>query len=355
MELTKIGYSLIKIGIKSLLSVNMANHISYMDDNQFKIVDSGVILEKYKFPKKVGIVFLGRRKPRVHSKSEKEKDELSLDFDQDACAFFFLQLNHHQNIFEFQIINLSTIKEKIPKKDESLFDWLDNLAQKHSDMTINYWIGITKEPIPKLEGWDFLDMDAEKTISRKILWLITSRHWDKSRMPPSLFEYLLATVFRCALESLDRDLNDDKLNKKFLRNDEHKQVTRGCIFDFKHRQTSVSIFKLCYGCKKRLSKLEELIKNKDKDNDIHLVSDVNTILSREWMGTYEMRDFPLFNLKRIYKYDVDRNSGYNKDWKEKFRDSITDKFAEWTLGNILGGIIGGLITALFFIAFGLSI
>ncbi len=321
-------------------------------------VDSEVNLEKYVFPKKVGITFLERRKRKVHnnknqSKSEKEKDELSLDFDQDACAFFILQLNHNQNIFEFQIVDLKTIPKK--KEKERIWEWLDEFSSNHSDQSINYWIGITDELIPGHETWHLDKRKAERTKSHKLLWIITSRDWEKYRSPPSLFEYLLATVFRCALESLSTELENDELRKsKFLRHYEHK-VSRGCIFDFTHRRGSISIFKLCFGCMKKLSKLEVLIKNNDKNNDINLVGDVNTILSRKWMGTYEKRDSPLFNLKRIYKYDIDKNSGYNKDWKEKFRDSISDKFAEWTLGNIVGGIIGGLITALFFIVFGLSV
>jgi hypothetical protein len=57
-----------------------------------------------------------------------------------------LNMNQHQNIFEFQIVDLT----EIPKKDngKDLFDWLDNFAQ-YSILSINYWIAITSEPIPK--------------------------------------------------------------------------------------------------------------------------------------------------------------------------------------------------------------
>ena len=49
----------------------------------------------------------------------------------------------------------------------------------------------------------------------------------------------------------------------------------------------------------------------------------------------------------MYKYDIDRNSGFYKDWMEKFRESVSNKLAEWTIGNILGGTIGGIVAVIF--------
>lgn len=307
-----------------------------------------VKLEKYTFPKKIGIVFLERRKRVVENDSKssnlkKEGDELSLDFDQDACAFFLLHMNHYQNTFEFQVIDLDTI----PKMDnkESLLDWLDRFALENSNLNINYWMGITSEPVAGHKTWHFDKKTEKETKSSRLLWIITSRGWEKHRSPPSLFEYLLVTLFRCALESLNREIEDEELQKlEFLRHKLHK-VTRGCIFDFTHRRTSVSIFKLCFGCKQKLSLLEKSIK--EKGNDINLVSDVATLLSKEWMGTPEKRDSPLYDLKKIYKYDIDRNSGFNKGLREKLRDNIIDNFAQWTVGTVVTGLIGIIFTIIF--------
>jgi hypothetical protein len=122
------------------------------------------------------------------------------------------------------------------------------------------------------------------------------------------------------------------------------------MFDFTHRRSSVSIFKLCFGCEEKLRKLEDLIRKNGNNWYINLVDDVNTVLSKEWMGSPEKRDSPLFNLKKMYKYDVDRNSGFNKGLLEKFRDSISDNLAQWTVGTVVAGLVGIIVTvvSLFF-------
>jgi len=58
-----------------------------------------------------------------------------------------------------------------------------------------------------------------------------------------------------------------------------------------------------------------------------LSQQIEKALSRGWMGSPEKRETPFYNLKRIYKYDVDHNSGFNKKPLERFRDSIIDNSA----------------------------
>jgi hypothetical protein len=309
--------------------------------------------EKFKFPKKVGIVFLERRKRVVEVDTQmptlrKEKDELSLNFDQNACAFFLLQLNQYQNIFEFQVIDIPIPEEEdkislIPRGNdkEDLLGWVHRFALDNSDLSINYWIGITSELVSDKPTWHFDGREIKDIKSHKILWIISSKDWEEYRSPPSLFEYLLTTVFRCALQSLNMELGGVR---HFLRNKNHK-VTRGCIFDFTHRRESVSIFKLCSGCKNELSLLENTIK--DGNNYVNLVGNVNNILSKEWMGSPEKRDSPLYDLKKIYKYDVDRNSGFKKGLWEKLRDSVTDNLAQWTVGTAVTGLIGIILVIIF--------
>jgi hypothetical protein len=84
---------------------------------------------------------------------------------------------------------------------------------------------------------------------------------------------------------------------------------------------------------------------------VALVEAIDIILSRKWMGKPEERDSPFHNLKKIFNYDVDRNSGFYKKWHETFRDTIIDKTAEWTVAPIITGLIGALIGALFVTVF----
>ena len=72
------------------------------------------------------------------------------------------------------------------------------------------------------------------------------------------------------------------------------------------------------------------------------------------MGNLEKRDSAFYNLKKMFKYDIDRNSGFYKKWHEKFRDTIVDKSAEWTIGPIIGGFIAGMITVFFVVVFNIK-
>jgi len=155
--------------------------------------------------------------------------------------------------------------------------------------------------VPSHTTWHFDKKEAEFTRSKKILWIITSKGWDKHRSPPSLFEYLLATMFRCSIQSPSTELQDEKLGILKFRSKDHK-VTWGCIFDFTHRRSSVSIFKLCLDCESKLSLIEKTIK--DKCNNVNLVGDINTILSKKWMGTPEKRDSPIYELTNMMLTEI---------------------------------------------------
>ena len=62
------------------------------------------------------------------------------------------------------------------------------------------------------------------------------------------------------------------------------------------------------------------------------------------MGDPDLRDSPLFNLKKNFKYDVDHNSGFYKSRREKIRDIIIENIPQWTIGSFLTSIITGTVT-----------
>jgi hypothetical protein len=72
------------------------------------------------------------------------------------------------------------------------------------------------------------------------------------------------------------------------------------------------------------------------------------------LGDLEQDDSPFNNLKKIYKYDINRNSGFNKRLREKFRDSIIDKSAEWTIGTVIIGVITGIVGVFLYLLFGVK-
>ena len=64
------------------------------------------------------------------------------------------------------------------------------------------------------------------------------------------------------------------------------------------------------------------------------------------MGDIEKKDSALYNIKKNYGYDINRNSGFNKKWWETIRDSIMENIAQWVLGSLVCGVITGILVLL---------
>jgi hypothetical protein len=60
----------------------------------------------------------------------------------------------------------------------------------------------------------------------------------------------------------------------------------------------------------------------------------------------EKKDSPLYNIKKNYGYDINRNSDFNKKWWEIIRDNILENTAGWVLGTLVFGIITGILILL---------
>jgi hypothetical protein len=60
----------------------------------------------------------------------------------------------------------------------------------------------------------------------------------------------------------------------------------------------------------------------------------------------EKKDSPLYNIKKNYGYDINRNSGFNKKWWEIIRGGILENTAGWVLGTLVSGIITGILILL---------
>ena len=117
----------------------------------------------------------------------------------------------------------------------------------------------------------------------------------------------------------------------------------------KHIRILLSNPYLCGVCKERLLDLQEIIKKKEH-KELSLWEDINRVLCRQWMGSPEKRDSPIYNLKKTYGYDLDHNSGFYKSTLERFRDNISNNIAEWTVGGIIAialSLLGAYFTLLF--------
>ena len=285
------------------------------------------------FPRPIGIIF-------IEDVEKRKKSWPHLDFDQDACSYFLLQMNSIQNLFEFQVITLYVPSDyTLPDKTENIFDWFKELvgSTKLKEFGIKDWIGITSENLPGNLLLESERIDEENTAS-----IITSYKWQKLRSPPSVFEHIVISILNVALYALDMQFNDDPDNS-FLNS---HYATRGCLFDYvdwlQHARIGVANPQICSSCKNDLLSLAEEIKTRTKSK-IQIIDEINKVLSREWMGDFETRDSPIYNIKKIYGYDVDANSGYYKKWWEYARDSIKENSIVWLITGILSGVLALIV------------
>lgn len=295
--------------------------------------------KKNNLPKRVGIVFV--------EGISTGKSKVKLNFDQFAFAHLFLQLNKTQRLFDFQIVSpVESNGFTLPNPGEDILKWfieqIGNFEKKENERNkkygIDYWISITSEPLYEN------NLFCQGTSSGdKLIWVITSHDWEKKYCPPSLFEYLISLIIMCCLNTLSHEYKGSS-------HQHDVDTNSGCIFENTqlkaYRRISVSNPLLCFQCKKQIQDLDYKLK---ESTGISLNEEVDKILSKEWMGSIDKRDSPLYNLNRNYKYNIDLHSGFYKTTLEKFRDSIIENLPEWIVGTVITGIIGGI-----FVIFGLK-
>ena len=191
------------------------------------------------YPKKVGVIFLigkgeyGKKSFTPFSKKS---------FDPLPCAHLLLQLNAHQNMLNFQIISLSRgelgeaqLRHLTAMDDGDLFSPFNELLDGIERATrgkwddLHYWIGITTMNIntrvengPRNSFYEVRNGDEFNGSPQRRMAIITSSAWEDFFSPPSLFEYVTFTSFKCALNFISRDLNDEIRDHK----------PSGCIFDY---------------------------------------------------------------------------------------------------------------------------
>ena len=303
------------------------------------------------FKKNVGIVFL---------ENINNQDEWSpnLNFEQDACSYFLLQMNPVQDIFDFQIVTpffdeyytqdqfkkefsvpvVTSYHKKSAAERRKLENWFNKIIgtiQKYSKaMDIDYWMFITSEQLSL--NWNFCNNDS------KTAWLITSHAWQRSYSPPSLFEYLAITIFTCSLYALALEFDRKDHNS-------HYSSTKGCIFDFtRHkpfRRILVSNPQICMDCLNHFNHIQQTIVVQTQ-KQVDLVSSIERVLDSGWIGTKENKNSPHFILKKNYGFDLNENSGFNKTLKEKIRDFIMEHQILSLIVTVIGTVlaVAGIIS-----------
>jgi hypothetical protein len=247
------------------------------------------------------------------------------NFDEYAFKYFILYVNQIQSTYEF---NFPDIDDDYPFTTEKV-----NFDSSHKKV-----ISFTKK--------NNLDSDHFITIitnsfnnnyffnANKKTSVITTDVWDKHFSPPSLFEYLLHCIFTCLIYS-QNTLNNGSLTAQQSEIDicSHTE-TKGCLADLtrlkKDDKVAISLGYICDEHKEEITTYygENYLK------------ELEFVIKREWIGNINDKESVAYNLKHIFKFNILKDSGFNKTWLEK----VTESFYQIP-GSLIGETMKILITA----------
>jgi hypothetical protein len=72
------------------------------------------------------------------------------------------------------------------------------------------------------------------------------------------------------------------------------------------------------------------------------------MISRSWIGSIDTPESVAYNLRRYFKFNIDKDSGFNKTFWEKARDHLPEAPKEIIVALIsalIGAIVGILISS----------
>ena len=112
--------------------------------------------------------------------------------------------------------------------------------------------------------------------------------------------------------------------------------TRGCCLDYTSSKmddrVDIVLGYLCDKCKEDL--IQKIIKE--------YYSDIASILSREWIGDMDKFGSVAYNLKHYFKFDINKDSGFNKTFWERSKDHF-DEIPSQSFNALITAIIGILV------------
>jgi len=253
------------------------------------------------------------------------------NFDQFACKYFVLNLNKIQKCFEFEFPEVEQKTSYFLPKTGSLekrdiftkFSEMINQLKREGNLQVepDLFVGITSVKLTKNFFWTVEDNFS----------VITTVDWEKLFSPPSVFEYLTHCIIGSVIQMAHP-----------LVGSHHE--TRGCLLDFTlfKRDDKVSIL-LGYICDSCIYNIEKFL---GKD----IVDCIKSMCSRNWIGEIEDPDSVAHGMKKFFKVDLDKDTGFYKTPWEKIKESFIELPKEIiliVLSAFLGALFGAFIASLF--------
>jgi len=228
-------------------------------------------------------------------------------------------MNNIQSAYEFifpEIDNYFYNKERY--SSDELFDLFTLVKQDVKfEGEPDYFINIIQ---PKIVGGLFFECRGDVAF-------ITTDLWERIFSPPSLFEYLLHCISASLIFMHPKiDLGS------------HKE-TRGCTLDYTRYKmddkVDISLGYLCDKCRKAIL----------DGTGLDYLKDVSVMISRKWIGDINDFDSVAYNLKLFFKFDINKNSGFNKTFWEKAKVHFPEIPKDIVI-VLFSVLIGALITLL---------
>jgi hypothetical protein len=249
--------------------------------------------------KKVGVFFLSEPK----------------DFDEFACKFLIGNLNKVQTYFEFVFPEQVDYLESTFSDD--LFEEFKQLTSKFPEQ---YFVGITT---PSFKDNLFWNKEGK-------LAIITTYRWGKDFAPPSVFEYIVS----CILGSLVQMVTD-KEGKSMVGS--HRE-TKGCLLDYcffkDDFRVKIPTGLICDDCKAAIktSMGEDFLLSVEKMWDF-----------KKWLGEPDNPETVAYNMKKFFKVDLYKDTGFYKSGWDKFKEALTDSPKDILVGAAIA-IITVIVT-----------
>ena len=254
------------------------------------------------------------------------------NFERDAFEYFILNVNKIQSVYEFSFPDICDENghQIYPKfsNDEKKIDFskslktIDEFLEKRNIKSDHSIALITKS----FQNNYFFNAASNSSI-------ITTDIWEKHFSPPTLFEYLLHCIYTCLMYSKivpnNRVLEMEQLDINIR---SHTDM-RGCIADLTRQKYQDRIaITLGYVCEEHKEKILQVYGKDYLEQFLY-------VISREWIGKIDENGSVAYNLRHIFKFNINKDSGFNKTRWEKFQS----KFYEIP-GSLTGEVLKVIIT-----------
>ncbi len=229
------------------------------------------------------------------------------NIDKNAFEYFILSVNKFQHIYEFCFPDITSfpVNNRGAVDDELVIETVNKfVSQNH--IIANHVIAILTNSFNNSFFFNATHTSA----------VITTDVWDKHFTPPSVFEYLLFAIITCLVYSKQIPPNTNLTSEQRAIDLSSHRDTRGCIADFTRRKCQRRVgIALGYICEEHAEKIGEFYGQA-------YLSELRTIVDRSWIGDTDKKNSVAYNLKHLFKIDLNRDSGFNKTWWENVRDKF---------------------------------